>query len=211
MEIHPPHGPIHSWKELLVQLFTITLGIMIALSFEGAREWRHERVLVREARENLLREVRDNRRGVENTLKQIPTHLKEGEDMLAVIAELQAHKPAKGHTLSLTYSMNILNVASWHTAQTTGALAYMDYKEVQKYADIYAVQEQYNRWQEQLLASVTPALAVMLQDDPAKASPHELETLKQATLTIRSQLYIQQDIGKGLSGLYDKALKADGK
>lgn len=61
MEIHPPHGPVHSIKDILLQLLTITLGILIALSFEGMREWRQERVLVNEARENMLREIRDNK------------------------------------------------------------------------------------------------------------------------------------------------------
>jgi len=51
VEIHAPHGSIHSWKDLLIQLGIITAGILIALSLERVREWRHERALVREARE----------------------------------------------------------------------------------------------------------------------------------------------------------------
>ena len=37
----------------MVHLGIVTVGILIALSFEGALEWSHHRELVREARQNL--------------------------------------------------------------------------------------------------------------------------------------------------------------
>ena len=64
MEIHPPHGAIRSWRDFLLQLGTITAGVLIALSFEGIREAIHDRSLVREARENIRREIADNRREI---------------------------------------------------------------------------------------------------------------------------------------------------
>ena len=35
MEIQPPHGPTRSFRDILVRLFTITLGILIALICTG--------------------------------------------------------------------------------------------------------------------------------------------------------------------------------
>ena len=61
MEIHSP-GPIGSWKEFFRELLTITIGILIALSLDGLLEWQHHRGLAREARSNILIEMRDNRR-----------------------------------------------------------------------------------------------------------------------------------------------------
>ncbi|HEY1529175.1 MAG TPA: hypothetical protein VGH51_23350, partial [Candidatus Angelobacter sp.] len=58
MEIHSPDKPIHSQKEFLFHMFTVVLGILIALAMEGGVEWFHHRALVREARENILAEVR---------------------------------------------------------------------------------------------------------------------------------------------------------
>jgi hypothetical protein len=49
MGIHPPEGPIHSIKDFLLALTTITAGVLIALSLEGFIEWNHNRRLVREA------------------------------------------------------------------------------------------------------------------------------------------------------------------
>jgi hypothetical protein len=67
MDIHPPH-PIHSWKDFGVQLITVTAGILIALSLEGVRESMRDRALVREARENIHREIADNKREVDDEI-----------------------------------------------------------------------------------------------------------------------------------------------
>ena len=40
MEIHKPK-PVHNWREFLVELGTITLGVCIALAAEQAMEWFH--------------------------------------------------------------------------------------------------------------------------------------------------------------------------
>ena len=38
-----PHRAIHSYKEMLVHLALVTLGVLIALSFEGVASWREHR------------------------------------------------------------------------------------------------------------------------------------------------------------------------
>jgi hypothetical protein len=60
VDIHAPHRSISSLKEGLVHLTLITLGVLIALSFEGIASWREHRALVREARANLASEIHDN-------------------------------------------------------------------------------------------------------------------------------------------------------
>src|SRR5262245_25696016 len=61
VEIHPPHAAAHSLKEFLLQLLTITAGVLIALLIEGMVEWNHHRTLVREAKEMIAREIADNK------------------------------------------------------------------------------------------------------------------------------------------------------
>jgi hypothetical protein len=57
VDVHPPHHPIRSWKEFLLHLVTITVGLLIALALEAAVEAAHHRHIVRDARENLRREM----------------------------------------------------------------------------------------------------------------------------------------------------------
>jgi len=71
MDIHPPLGPLMSWKEVLLPLGIVTIGILIALSLEGLVEWNHHRHLVREARENIRVEIEDNQKELAGHLKQV--------------------------------------------------------------------------------------------------------------------------------------------
>ncbi len=62
MEIHPPHAAARSLKDFFLQLLTITVGVLIALSIEGIVEWRHHRMLVRDAKAMIALEISDNRK-----------------------------------------------------------------------------------------------------------------------------------------------------
>ena len=44
MEVHPPEHGIHSWRDFLVHMGTITLGLVIALGLEAAAEALHPEV-----------------------------------------------------------------------------------------------------------------------------------------------------------------------
>ena len=59
MEIHKPHAA-KTWKEFFVELGTIVLGILIALSLEQAVEAIHERQLAREAEAAIHEEMAEN-------------------------------------------------------------------------------------------------------------------------------------------------------
>jgi hypothetical protein len=48
-DIHPPHSPIHGWRDFLVQLVTITAGLLIALALEGLVEWLNHRHIMHQA------------------------------------------------------------------------------------------------------------------------------------------------------------------
>ena len=65
IEVHPPTEPVHGWRDFLVHLLTITIGLVIALSLEGCVEWRHHRHLVHEAEASLQREIESNAKGLE--------------------------------------------------------------------------------------------------------------------------------------------------
>jgi hypothetical protein len=59
MEIHKPKAA-HSWREFLIEIGTIICGILIALGLEQAVEAGRTSAEVREAREALREEVKDN-------------------------------------------------------------------------------------------------------------------------------------------------------
>ena len=60
-----PRPKVLSLSGALVEVALITIGVLIALSFDSLSAWRSNRALVREARANLLNEIRDNRAELE--------------------------------------------------------------------------------------------------------------------------------------------------
>ena len=41
IDVHAPHGGLHTWKDFWIHLGTITLGLLIAISLEQSVEWVH--------------------------------------------------------------------------------------------------------------------------------------------------------------------------
>jgi hypothetical protein len=41
IDVHVPHGGLHTWKDFWIHLGTITLGLLIAISLEQSVEWVH--------------------------------------------------------------------------------------------------------------------------------------------------------------------------
>jgi hypothetical protein len=206
VEIHPPHA-IRSWKDFLIQLLTITAGILIALSLEGVREAIHDRGVVREARENIRREIADNQQELDGELRGMRDQTRHLDDALKFADEMLAKKHSDVQKLELTVSNANLRVASWQTADRTGALAHMDYAEVQKYAGTYAGQELYAVMQRRVFERLSSALAIMSAGDPTKASPADIDQFRRQVLELRGELYILDHLGQGLREGYRKALE----
>jgi hypothetical protein len=209
VDIHPPH-PIHSWKDFGVQLVTITAGILIALSLEGVRESIHDRALVREARENIHREIADNQREVDGEIAAMPGRAKKLDAALRFANDLLKTKRTEVHQVELGLSFPTLRAASWQTADRTGALAHMDYAEVQKYAELYAFQDfltaQHRRALDVLAAAI--GLVTATDDgDPTKTAPADLQRFREQVIALRSILFIEEQMTHTASERYKKALE----
>jgi len=61
MEVHPPHHPLHTWKDFWIHLGTITIGLLIAISLEQSVEALHHRHQRHQLQEDLHDEAERNR------------------------------------------------------------------------------------------------------------------------------------------------------
>lgn len=209
MDIHPPHA-IHSWKDFGLQLITITAGILIALSLEGVRESMHDRALVREARENIHREIADNKREVDGEIGAMPNRAKKIDTALRFANELLKTKHTGVHEVGLELNFPTLRAASWQTAERTGALAHMDYAEVQKYADLYAFQEFLAAQHRRAIDALSAAIGILTGSeggDPTNASPADLERFREQVISLRSILFVEEQMTSVASERYKKALE----
>ncbi len=209
MDIHPPH-PIHSWKDFGIQLITITAGILIALSLEGVRETLRDRALVREARENIHREISDNQREVEHEITSFAKRDKNIGVALQFANEILRTRKTDIHSVELGVDFPDLHSASWQTAERTGALAHMDYAEVQKYAELYAFQEFFVQQQRRALEAVGATFVYLTADgdpDSRNAPAADVERFRDRLLSLRGILVIEGQMAQAAVARYKKALE----
>jgi hypothetical protein len=209
VDIHPPHA-IRSWKDFGLQLVTITAGILIALSLEGVRESFHNRALVREARENIRREIADNKRGVDGEIADIDKRNARLDTVFRFVHDIATTGRSDVHQIELRLDFPTLSVASWQTADRTGAFAHMEYAEVQKYAAVYGFQDLLIAQHRRAMETLTTSLGILASTesgDPTKATPPELQRFRDQLVTLKSILVVEGDWARSASERYQKALE----
>lgn len=60
IDVHAPHGGLHTWKDFWIHLGTITLGLLIAISLEQSVEWLHHLHQRHQLEEDLRAEAESN-------------------------------------------------------------------------------------------------------------------------------------------------------
>jgi hypothetical protein len=208
VDIHPPHA-IRSWKDFGLQLVTITAGILIALSLEGVRESFHNASLVREARENIRREIADNKREVDNEIAGMDARATKIETALRFATDLLKTKHTDVEKMELELSFPTLGTASWQTAERTGAFAHMDYAEVQRYASVYTAQDFLVQEHRKAIDALSTALGILFggEGDPTNAAAADLERFRQQIIAVRSVVFVEEQMSHRMSEVYKKALE----
>lgn len=205
MEVHPPEHGIHSLRDFLVHMGTITLGLLIALGLEALVEQAHHRHLLHTAEQNLRDEVQANRallsgdeRSLDNTQRQL-------EQSLAALEAALAHRPGPPDN-SGQWSWNGPQSAAWDTARDEGAIGLMSYETASSYAVIYTqqkiVSDQAVLYVRDLY-SIAPTWkqGTKLADEP----PSELTAEVAGVTHALADLKLLRDYCRSLDRLYDRS------
>ena len=108
-----------------------------------------------------------------------------------------------------TFHWDSTEDAAWRTARDTGALAYMPYAEVQRYADVYGQQEIANNTAISLFRQQVEAVApIATGTDSAALSKEELGRMIHDSATVEIDLLMLGQILTELRDQYGAALKA---
>jgi hypothetical protein len=164
LDVHPPHRPIEGVGEFFLHLFTITVGLLIAVGIEAAVERHQHRELAAEARDTMTAEIRKNSSNVADALKDIEQEQQKLKDNLARVRKVQLNPSdptSRDLHLDITFNTTGLEDTGWRTAQVTGALAFMPYAESERYTSIYRVGDEFLKSQDQLSEDESRMLGII--------------------------------------------------
>lgn len=160
MEVHPPRHAINNWRDFVLHMATIVLGLLIAISLEQSVEWLHRSEKRRELQKDLREEMRANDAQLSEDLKFSSADAEWCLDQAQRIqAALHANKLA-----SLTYEEAPLkglrhllpNDSVWQHARESGAAALLPREQAQSYTLLYRIRERltesYKDWYEARIA-----------------------------------------------------------
>lgn len=204
MDVHPPHEPIHSIRDFLIHLLTITVGLLIALGLEATAEHFHHRSLVKEARANLASEITDNQRSISGFLKDISAAQKTAQQAIDTLEDVRRTHSAKDKHFGYNWSFTGLQDTSWNTAQITGAIAYMDYGDAKRYAEIYNVQKLFVNTEDQALESVDN---IGMPRDPSTLTDEQLRQLEHGISVAMLHFDTLRNIATTLNRNYNEFLE----
>jgi hypothetical protein len=211
LDVHPPDHSLHGWRDFLIHLATITIGLLIALSLEGCVEWRHHRNLVHEAEASLGTEIRSNAKDLQGALEDVRKEQKVLQQDVAVLKRSIANPRAPNREdMAINFHLGSFDDVSWKTAQSTGALSYMPYERAQEYSAIYGEQEEITAAERQAVRDTVTSVGPFLNSKNGDPNPtgDEAVKIKDRLEVLQAQLTFLESLLLGLDQNYKKFLAA---
>jgi len=208
IDVHPPEHGIHGGRDFFLHLFTITIGLLIALGLEAAVEAMHHRHQREEAETLIRQEIQNNLTKLRDGAPQATTEL---HQMFSVLQTLEARAHSQPGTLNekdFVFHESPMQDAAWRTASSTGALTYMDYAEVERFSDAYKEQALLQTMEEQALDDYLELLPILANNGTdGVVTPEAAKDAIPTTRRVVAHLKGMLDVGAGTVGAYEAALK----
>jgi hypothetical protein len=180
LDVHPPHEATHTWKDFLLHIATIVIGLLIAIGLEQTVEYFHHRHQIADARE-ALREERTN--DISNFVQDgriFKNETMRFQTNLNVLLYIQQHPKAKSsdwpgainwHNNNRTYSNS-----AWTTIQRSNITELMPQAEVRKADLLYKLLSRVDASRDNRLTAIRNVRVYMVDDfDPAHLTPSQLQ------------------------------------
>jgi hypothetical protein len=210
LDVHPPHQSIHGWRDFLIHIATITIGLLIALGLEAAVEALHHHHIVREAREQIRGELQDNQKLLATDRQQLEINRQRLRHDTEVLVGLKDHSssvdPATFDLLHWYWSSP--ESAAYQTARDTGAIALMPYDDAHACSLIYGQQILVDQ-QASIYIRDFHAAAIPLGTNPdvASLSPAQLDQMIQAIAVTLADIDYLEQLMNSQDANYDGMLK----
>jgi hypothetical protein len=207
VDVHLPDKSIRTWKDFLLHLLTITIGLFIALTLEAAVESMHHRHLVREARVNLRSEIENNHQLYAKNARELQQSRTQLAHDLDQLRELRNGKQLPDPKLSWSLNWDGYGDAAWKTAKESGAVPHMDSRSIADYTWLYDQQLYVMSMALTLLSEESRVNAVLVvAQEPSKLNPAQIESLMIRTAEIDLEASTLETWMKALDDMYARAL-----
>jgi hypothetical protein len=208
MEVHPAHHAPRTWRDFFLHLATITIGLFIALTLQAGVESLHHRHLVREARENLGREIQINREHYAENVQTLEKNRRQLAHDIDQLRDLRSGKSIEKNALVWGWDWNGYIDASWKTARETGAVSYMSFDLINAYAELYLQQDLNTQALAVINDEPKSAAFLLVAKDPSALSPSDIQSMLISLAESDIRLATLQNLMKPLDDMYTKAMKA---
>jgi hypothetical protein len=205
LEVHPPDHAIHSWRDFIIHIATIVVGLLIAIGLEQSVEALHHRHLLHQAREQLREEIAVNRKTLKRDKYLLEVAHGESRYNIDLLSSPQADASKR---LKFGWSWNAMQSSAWTTARETGALAFMPYDEVQALALVYGQQDVVNTEATEHIHHYAASLALIERHgelesvEVSSLSPAEREQLANSFAGNVTEIELLRDLLTSLDKLY---------
>ena len=206
MDIHKPRAA-HSWREFVVEIGTITLGILIALALESLVEAARNRETVATARAPIVAELKANRAHLAEVVQAART---DEDSLKAYLAYGQArlrHQPAVfPKDAPLLGNFTTLSSSAWEAAVAAQVFVHMPYEQTSAVTRAYAASRAFNAMEDKAEAQWFGLAAI--GDDPEHLSEAEMrKAIADLRIAAVHQTAVEQ-AGARILTEYDQAITA---
>lgn len=178
LDVHPPHTPTHTWRDFLLHIATIVVGLLIAVGLEQLVETLHHRHQLHEARRAIHVELEANAKSIARNIATLGQAQQAMQRNAAVLRETNATGNIASSSLTYEWRMAYPRSNAWQDAKANGAVSYMAADERARVGYIYG----------DIDLSQIFAMSYLQDNNVAAAIAHRSSTLAGLTAQDRDQL-----------------------
>jgi hypothetical protein len=179
LDVHPPHHAASSWRDFLIHIVTIVIGLLIAIGLEQGVEMLHERHSLRESHDAMQREYDENAQRITHETQFWRRGAAALQNNLLILRYLQQHPKTTEEQLpgKLFWGLNsmVFAHAAWDSAQQTGIVKLLPQSEATDDAFLYMELQRIETATSEVWLAVNDAEQFNLSDpDPTHLNPTQL-------------------------------------
>jgi hypothetical protein len=207
LDVHAPHQTVHSWRDFLVHIAAISIGLLIAVGLEQTVELFHHRHQVAEIRRSLADERRINEVIFTSASNEFRRYAPILLGSLQTLTYLRTHPGASPSQWPGRLSFYMLTIhfqdSAWKTALQSAALEYMPRAEVRTYSDVYARLAEVSEESVAELHALIRAKSFMLQmTDPSTINSEQSIQAYALVSDVVTSLYLMGIGERNIARLY---------